>query len=267
MSTTSSAPSNGTGVSTVKDSVQQQFNQAAAAYTTSPIHASGPDLPEMVKAANVTGQEQLLDAGCGTGHTALYFAPHVAQVVALDLSVSMLAQGSKLAAERAITNVEFRQGDAEHLPFAEASFDIVTTRYSAHHWPNPLAALREFRRVLRPSGRLLIGDIVSWDDYTLDTHFQTIELLRDPSHVRDHTIEQWLSLLDQAGFETDIPPTWEVPIEFSSWIKRINTPAPQAEMIRTILSNAPLDVQKAFKMQPDSSFTMQAALLRGLPRH
>ena len=136
MSTTSSAPSNGTGVSTVKDSVQQQFNQAAAAYTTSPIHASGPDLPEMVKAANVTGQEQLLDAGCGTGHTALYFAPHVAQVVALDLSVSMLAQGSKLAAERAITNVEFRQGDAEHLPFAEASFDIVTTRYiiGPTHW-------------------------------------------------------------------------------------------------------------------------------------
>jgi ubiquinone/menaquinone biosynthesis C-methylase UbiE len=267
MSTTSSAPSSSASLSTIKDSVQQQFNNAAAAYTTSPIHASGPDLPEMVKAAKLTGQEQLLDAGCGTGHTALYFAPHVAQVVALDLSVSMLAQGSKLAEERGITNIDLRQGDAEHLPFPEASFDVVTTRYSAHHWPNLPAALREFRRVLRPGGRLLVGDIVSWSDYTLDTHFQAIELLRDPSHVRDHTIEQWLALLDQAGFETDIPHTWEVQIDFASWIKRINTPAPQAEMIRTILNNAPLEVQKVFKVQPDSSFTMQAALLRGLPRN
>ncbi len=262
----STTPENRSSSATVKESVQQQFNQAATNYSTSPIHAAGVDLAEMVKAAQTTGQEQLLDAGCGTGHTALTFAPHVAQVVALDLSASMLEQGRKLAEERGIANVEFRQGDAEGLPFPAASFDLITTRYSAHHWPNPLAALREFHRVLRPTGRLLISDIVSSNDYILDTHSQTIELLRDPSHVRDHTVDQWLGLLEQAGFESDVPYNWEVYIDFASWIKRINTPAPQAAVIRTLLANAPLDVQNAFKVQADGSFTMQAALLRGTPR-
>jgi ubiquinone/menaquinone biosynthesis C-methylase UbiE len=259
MLTSSAAP-------TLKDSVQNQFNPAAANYATSPIHATGADLAELVDAAQLTGHEHLLDAGCGTGHTALTFAPHVAQVVALDLSDSMLEQGRKLAQEKQINNIEFRRGDVEQLPFPDASFDIITTRYSAHHWPNPLTALHEFRRVLRPTGRLLIGDIVSSSDYTIDTHFQTIELLRDPSHVRDHTVEQWLAMLDQAGFQSDVPHTWEVFIDFASWIQRIHTPAPNAAMIRTLLAQAPSEVQSALKVQPDGSFTMQAALLRGLPR-
>src|SRR3954451_20688885 len=114
----------------VKESVQSQFNQAAANYSTSPIHATGPDLLEMVKAAQLLGNEKVLDAGCGTGHTALTFAPHVAEVIALDLAESMLAQGRKLANERGIANIDFRRGDVERLPFADGSFDVITTRYS-----------------------------------------------------------------------------------------------------------------------------------------
>jgi len=250
----------------VKESVQSQFNQAAANYSTSPIHATGPDLLEMVKAAQLLGNEKVLDAGCGTGHTALTFAPHVAEVIALDLAESMLAQGRKLANERGIANIDFRRGDVERLPFADGSFDVITTRYSAHHWPHLLNALREFRRVLRPNGRLLIDDIVSWDDYILDTHLQTIELLRDPSHVRDHTPKQWIDLLDEAGFDSELAHSWEVAIDFASWIQRINTPAQHAAMIRTLLAEAPVEVKVAFKVQPDSSFTIQGALLCGLPR-
>ena len=226
----------------IKATVQHQFNQAAAHYSTSPIHASGADLGEMLKAAALDGSEQVLDAGAGAGHTALYFAPHVAQVVAYDLSASMLAQGQRLAQERQVANIEFRQGDVEELPFPDASFDLVVTRYSAHHWPHPRIALQEFKRVLRPSGRLLIGDVVSWDDPSLDTHFQAIELLRDPSHVRDHTVSQWLEMVELAGFGADIPHVWEILIDFTSWIARMHTPGPQADMIRTIFANAPDEV-------------------------
>jgi SAM-dependent methyltransferase len=178
----------------------------------------------------------------------------------------MLAQGRKLASERGITNIGFRRGDVERLPFADGSFDVVTTRYSAHHWPHPVNALREFRRVLRPSGRLLVDDIVSWDDFILDTHLQSIELLRDPSHVRDHTLKQWIDMLDEAGFESELAHTWEVAIDFAAWIQRINTPAQHAAMIRTLLAEAPAEVKSAFKVQPDGSFTIQGALLCGLPR-
>jgi ubiquinone/menaquinone biosynthesis C-methylase UbiE len=249
----------------LKDSVQNQFNHAAANYSTSPIHASGPDLAIMVEAAQLSGDEQLLDAGCGTGHTALTFAPHVTHVIAVDLAGSMLEQGRMLAEERGLTNLEFRLGDVEKLPFADASFDVITSRYSAHHWPNPLLALAEFRRVLRPHGRLLIGDIVSREDFILDTHFQAVELLRDPSHVRDHTQKQWLAMLDQAGFQSEVHHAWEVYIDFASWIARMHTPAQHAAMIRTLLAEAPSEVKSALKVQPDTSFTMQAALLRCLP--
>lgn len=250
----------------LKDSVQSQFNQAAANYSTSPIHAAGADLGEMVRVAQLTGHEQVLDAGCGAGHTALTFAPHVQSVVAYDLAASMLAQGRALAEERGIHNIDFRRGDVESLPFADASFDLITTRYSAHHWPNPQAALREFKRVLRPNGRLLISDIISDQDFILDTHFQAIELLRDPSHVRDHTEQQWLEMMAIAGFAGTVAHRWEVFIDFASWIQRINTPQQHAAMIRTLLASAPDEVKQALKVQPDSSFTMQAALLCGLPQ-
>lgn len=251
----------------VKAAVNQQFSPVAAHYSASPIHAAGPDLAEMLQAAQLSGHERVLDAGCGPGHTALYFAGHVAQVVGVDLSEAMLAQGGRLAGERGIHNVEFRRADVEGLPFPDGSFDLVTTRYSAHHWPRPVTALREFRRVLRPGGRLLLGDVVSFDDPTLDTHFQAIELLRDPSHVRDHTIAEWLTLLETAGFRAEVAHTWEIHIDFAAWIARMATPAPSAAMIRTLLANAPAEVRAALRVEPDSSFYMQCALLRGITRH
>jgi ubiquinone/menaquinone biosynthesis C-methylase UbiE len=251
----------------LKASVQHQFNQAAADYSTSPIHAQGADLGEMLKAAALDGSELLLDAGSGTGHTAHYFAPHVAQVIAYDLSAEMLAHGERLAHEKQLTNITFRQGDVEELPFPAASFDRVITRYSAHHWPHPTVALQEFKRVLKPTGLLLIADVVSWDDPTLDTHFQAIELLRDPSHVRDHTVHQWRAMVEAAGFQADLPHRWEIRIDFAAWIARMHTPAPQAEMIRTLFAGAPSEVSQAMQIGSDGSFTMQCALIRGLPIH
>jgi len=250
----------------VKMSVARQFSNAAANYSHSPIHAAGADLQEMIVAAGLRGDERLLDAGCGPGHTALHFAPHVGQIVALDLSESMLEQGRRLAVDREIANVEFRQGDVEHLPFSDAEFDLVTTRYSAHHWPHPADALTEFCRVLRPSGRLLLADAITFDDYTVDTHVQAIELLRDASHVRDHTAEQWLSLLRRAGFAAEVVFTWTIHIDFASWVARIHTPPQQVAMLRTILVNAPDEVKTALRIQPDGSFTMQCALFRATPQ-
>lgn len=253
-----------------KLAVQQQFDQSAGNYVTSPIHADGPDLVPMVRAARLEGHERILDAGCGPGHTALRFARHAAAVVGIDLAESMLDQARRAAAEREITNAEFRQADVENLPFPDASFHVVTTRYSAHHWPNPAAALAEFHRVLRrgpdESGCLLLADVVSWPDFTVDTHFQTIELLRDPSHVRDHTVQQWLDMLETAGFDAEIAHTWEIAIDLPSWTQRVHTRSENVSVIRTLLAYAPGEVRSALQIQPDGSFRMQCALLRGLPR-
>src|ERR687896_736506 len=105
----------------VKETVRQQFGRVAANYATSAVHVAGPDLAAMLDAWPLRGDETVLDAGTGTGHTALAFAPRVGHVVAVDLTEPMLAQGRRMAAERGIANVSFDQADVERLPFADGA--------------------------------------------------------------------------------------------------------------------------------------------------
>src|SRR5512138_2454805 len=145
----------------IKQSVERQFGPVAANYATSAVHVAGPDLTAMLAAAGARPDQRALDAGCGAGHTALAFAPQLAQVIALDLTEAMLAQGRKLARDRGIANITFQRGDVERLPFPDSSFDLVTSRYSAHHYPHPHVALAEFARVLKPGGTFLLVDVVA----------------------------------------------------------------------------------------------------------
>ncbi len=91
--------------------------------------------------------------GCGGGHASFTATCHVASVVAYDLSQDMLAVVGKGSVERGISNITTCQGYAESLPFADAKFDRVISRYSAHHWQDPGRALREVRRIVRPGGK------------------------------------------------------------------------------------------------------------------
>lgn len=247
----------------IKASVQRQFNQVAANYSTSSVHARGRDLEAMVQTIPLTGQEIVIDAGCGTGHTALAFARHVAQVIGVDFTEGMLAQGRQLAADRGLTNVEFRLGDVEKMPFGDSYADLIVSRYSAHHWPHPAMALNGFRRILKPGGYFILNDIVSYDDFTADTYLQAIELLRDPSHVRDHTVAQWTAMLTEAGF-VDITVVYNGPvwIDFAAWIQRMATPAPNAALIRTLFDGAPQEVKTALQIEENHNFSFTGAVIR-----
>jgi ubiquinone/menaquinone biosynthesis C-methylase UbiE len=247
----------------VKQSVERQFAAVAANYTTSTVHIDGPDLKAMLAALDMRGDERVLDAGCGTGHTALAFAPLVGDVVGVDLTEAMLVQGRRLASKRGLANVTFQRGDVERLAFPDGSFDIVTSRYSAHHYPHPSAALREFARVLRPGGALLLVDVVCPDEPAQDTFLNAIELLRDPSHVRDHTVDQWRRQLEAAGFAAETLGSWPLRLEFESWVARMNTPFLAITQIRALIDGAPREVRAGLAIEDGYSFTVGVALLRG----
>lgn len=247
----------------IKRAVHDQFSKTAANYRTSAVHAAGEDLAAIARLVAQDNAPIVLDAGCGAGHTAINAAPHSAQVIAFDLSAQMLEQVERLVGERGLSNVQTRQGDVENLPFEDATFDIVTSRYSAHHWPNPAVALSEIARVLKPGGRFILSDIVAAEEPTYDTFLQALELLRDPSHVRDHSISQWQKLYEAAGFHVDVVMTWMLPLNFDAWVKRIATPELNIAMLRSLYDNASEDVRHAFAIQPDYTFSIPGALFEG----
>lgn len=175
----------------IKQRVQEQFGATAQSYVTSPGHAHGDDLARMLELASPRGPEHMLDIATGGGHTAPAFAPDVQSVVASDLTPAMLAAAEAFIRGRGAANVRFERADAEALPFADASFDLVTTRIAPHHFPNPARYVAEVARVLRPGGRFVLNDNMAPEDDELSAFIDRAEQWRDPSHVCNYRPSAW----------------------------------------------------------------------------
>jgi SAM-dependent methyltransferase len=203
---------------------------------------------------------QALDIGCGAGHLSFALAPHVARIIALDPSPGMLATVSRATASEGSGRIDTRQGNAESLPFRDGEFPLVCTRYSAHHWTRLEVAVKEMARVLAPGGHALVIDTLGHEDPLVDTFMQSIELLRDPSHVRNRSRPQWRSLLTEAGLVELHSAEWPTRLEFTSWVARMRTPADRVAVIRSLQDGAPREVREALAIGPDGSFTIRTGL-------
>jgi SAM-dependent methyltransferase len=241
--------------------VDTQFGARANAYLTSAVHAQGEDLKAL--AALVAGQSQarVLDLGCGGGHVAFNVAPLVREVVAYDLSSEMLSVVASTATERGLRNLTTRQGVAETLPFADASFDYVLSRFSAHHWRDVEAGMREAARVVKPGGTVAVVDAISPGTPVLDTFLQTLEMLRDPSHVRDYSRAEWVATLTRAGLVVGEGRQHRLRLDFASWLERMRTPKVHADAIRALYAQMPADVRGHFAIEADNSFTIDVMML------
>ena len=246
--------------------VSAQFSPRAEAYVTSLVHAQGADLEALAAALAGQSQARVLDLGCGGGHVSFTAAPHVVSVTAYDLSERMLEAVRREAAARQLGNIETVWGVAEKLPFADASFDFVVSRFSAHHWSNLAAGLAEARRVVKPGGKAIFMDVVAPKAALLDSFLQTIEMLRDPSHVRDYSVAQWTEIARAAGFApTGTVVERRLRLEFASWIARINTPEVLSAAIRALQVGASQDVLAHFAVEADGTFTLDTADMTFVP--
>jgi ubiquinone/menaquinone biosynthesis C-methylase UbiE len=250
------------------ETVQQQFDPQAPAYLASAVHAAGPDLEHTARLiAERPAAEHALDLGCGAGHLAFLLAQHFGQVVAADPSPAMLATVTAAAAARGLsTRIATQATAGESLPFASESFDVVATRYSAHHWTDLPRALCELRRVVKPGGALLLIDLLGDESALVDTHLQAMEVLRDPGHVRNRSQTEWRHLIDAAGFEVTHETTFPLRLEFASWIERMRTPPEIAAVIRRLQQGAPRQVCDALAIEPDGSFSVRTGLFWARPR-
>ena len=122
---------------------------------------------------------QVLDAGTGTGHTALSLAPAVRFVAAIDLTPEMIAEATKLGCERGVKNVGFGLADVAQMPFPDRCFELITCRRAAHHFLDIRRALKEMARVLRPAGRLVVDDRSVPEEDTVDRLMNEFDRLHD----------------------------------------------------------------------------------------
>lgn len=241
--------------------VQRQFGEQASAYLSSAVHAQGAEFALLQAEVAGRGEARVLDLGCGAGHVSFHVAPAVAEVVAYDLSRQMLDVVEAAARDKGLNNIRTAQGAAERLPFGDGEFDFVFSRYSAHHWSDLALALREARRVLKPGGVLAIVDVMSPGSPLLDTYLQTVEVLRDTSHVRDYSAAEWLHQVSDAGLFVRSHARQRLRLEFGSWVERMRTPQALRVAIRELQQAMGAEVRDYFEIAEDGSFSTDVLVL------
>lgn len=244
-----------------KQVVDKQFGEQANAYLSSTVHAQGEEFKLLQDIVSGRKDAKVLDLGSGAGHVSFHVAPHVHEVIAYDLSASMLEVVTKASQEKQLDNIKTTQGVAESLPFTDHCFDFVFSRYSAHHWQDLGIALREVKRVLKPSGIAVFIDVVSPEQPLLDTYLQTVEVLRDTSHVRDYSIAEWIRQLGEAGLIVTKHHKQKLRLEFTSWVIRMRTPDTYQKAILSLQQAMAQEVRDYFEIDHQGSFSTDVMVL------
>ena len=173
----------------------------------------------MVSRIDAGPGDRVLDVATGGGHVARRLREAGAKVVTVDAAPGM--EPDVIA-------------PADHLPFADSSFDAVACRIAAHHFPDALAALKEMARVA--ADRVVICDNTFTSEFA-----EEADRLRDPSHVRNYAQAEWGSFFELAGLELADERYLERPLEIEPWLARVNCTGEDAARVRELLGDRIVD--------------------------
>jgi SAM-dependent methyltransferase len=195
--------------------VTDVWSQRADAFRESPTHREGPDLDLLVEWCEPGHDVKVLDVATGGGHVARRLREEGCTVVTVDPAPGM--QADVVA-------------PAEELPFADGSFDVVACRIAAHHFHDIRRAVAKMARV---SNRLLVVE----DNVFRGEHVEEAERLRDPSHVRCYSEDEWREMVTAVGLEVEQVEHFARRQSFDAWLARIDTLPEAADQIRGLLAD------------------------------
>jgi len=254
---------------------REQFDRQAAHYNERWASWSDATLKRVLELADPKPGWRALDIATGTGFTALALAPHVREVVGMDVSPGMLAEARKRAEGAGVANAAWVEGDAHALPFPGRAFDLVTCRIAPHHFADPLRFVHEVARVLVPGGYFVLADTTVPDDDPDTAVWQNaVEKARDSSHVRNLSPKEWRTILNRSDVPlsvTDLEHTnvGGVPLELSAWLETAGCTGEQAARVRAMFASAPASARAAFQIEVDAQtgetrFAWQRVVLRAV---
>ncbi len=195
------------------------WSDRAERYRQSPVHAAGEDLDLVVDWCDPAPGVTVLDVATGGGHVARRLREAGATVVTADPAPGMQADTT---------------ATAEHLPFADGSFDVVVCRLAAHHFADVIAAVKEMARVAKHR-------VVICDNTFVSESSEEADRVRDPSHVRNYSQPEWHSFFELAGLEVADERYLERPLEIEPWLARVDCVGEDATRVRELLGDRVVD--------------------------
>jgi ubiquinone/menaquinone biosynthesis C-methylase UbiE len=214
---------------------RKEFGRQAATLESAEAFTDEMLLARIRAGARLEPTDHLLDLGSGPGIVAVGLASDVRDVVALDLTRPMLDRVRDRSARLGAPNVRPVLGAGEGLPFVSGGFDVIVSRLAIHHFPEPIAVLREMERVARPGGRIVIVDVVSSESPDRAGLHNALEALRDPSHARMLSRAELVTAVRSAGLRISSQTTWQKVRRFEEWIRIVDAPE-RVEPLRTLMS-------------------------------
>jgi SAM-dependent methyltransferase len=216
--------------------ILDQFTRQAVPFATAPSIKDEAALKLVVEFSGAGPNDTTLDVACGPGLIVVAFARVVKHATGIDITPAMLERARAYATEQGVSNVTWRQGDVLPLPYPDASFSIVTSRFAFHHFLDPFAVLREMVRVCAPGGTVVVVDTAPAPEKA--DALNRLEVLRDPSHVRALTLDEHLGFFRRAGLPEPRVTRYRLDTDLDALLARSFPDPGNAEKIRAMVAAA-----------------------------
>jgi len=236
----------------IQQAAQSQFSRQSHRYAQGHILENVEDVQAALETIHLPPVSRVLDVATGAGHTGLYLASLGHHVTLADISTSMLERAAEAAAKRNLV-VETRLHAAEELPYADASFDLVTCRVAAHHFSSPENFIHETARVLKSRGHfLLIDGSVADDQPEAEAWLHAVEKYRDPSHHRLLSPRAWNQLCQASTLnvmQTVLMPFKQPDLDW--YFETAATSPENRTRVLALVANAPQSARDLFRLSEE----------------